>query len=261
MSKDGYISVSANPTTVLIFDQFVKELGITKTAATTDMLDIYMICTNEELYLRLKRDFLNVDAAKELMQKRTANIKLALPDNTFNALWMRWKNFRYGGQEYIPDEIFNLYVAVIKRLGYAIFGLNGPAAGTGFAPDKEERLQTLLAENGTIPFLISNGEKIAYIAEFDKFLCKPEKFNLLDFDSILEGFLLPGSDSDSVPIPEDFVGERYRIWLRLRSLRKVTADDITADKIYFQPKKNEEPRSLETILTTTCQVPFGYVCV
>lgn len=262
MSKEGYLNVTGNPTTLLIFDQFVKQLGITKTAAITDMVEVYMLATDQDLYLKLKRDFLNVDAAKKLMEKRTSNIKIASPGESFNALWMRWKNYQSNsGQEYTPDEIFALYVAVIKEFGYALFGLNGPAAGTGFAPDKEERLRTLLAENGTVPFLISYGESIAYIAEFDKFLCKPEKFNLFDYDSLLEEFRLSGSDSDSVPVPKDFVDERYRIWLRLRSLRKVTADDVTADKIYFQPKKNEEPRSLKTILTTTCQVPFGYVCI
>lgn len=259
MSKEGYLSITGNPTTLLIFDQFVKQLGITKTAAITDLLEVYMLATDQDLYLKLKRDFLNVDAAKKLLEKRTSNIKIASPDDTFNALWMRWKNFRYGGREYIPDEIFSLYLAVIEKLGYAVFGLNGPAAGTGFAPAKEERLRTLLAENGTVPFLISHGTKVAYIAEFDKFLCRPEKFNLLNYDSLLEEFRLSGSDSDSVPVPEVFVGERYRIWLRLRSLRKVTTDDLTADEVFFQPKKNEEPRSLETILTTTCQVPFGYI--
>ena len=262
MSKEMYLNVTGNPTTLLIFDQFVKQLGITKTAAITNMLEVYMLATNQDLYLKLKRDFLNVDAAKKLMEKRTGNIKIASPDDTFSALWMRWKNYQSNsGQEYTPDEIFALYVAVIKKFKYALFGLNGPAAGTGFASDKENRLRTLLDENGTVPLLISHGEKLAYIAEFDAFFCNPEKIKLLgsNSDAIPDNFRLSGSGPH--PIPDDFANESYRIWLRLRSLRKVTDNDLTADKIFFQPKKNEEPRSLETILTTTCQLPFGYICI
>ena len=81
MSKEGYLSITGNPTTLLIFDQFVKQLGITKTAAITDLLEVYMLATDQDLYLKLKRDFLNVDAAKKLLEKRTSNIKIASPDD------------------------------------------------------------------------------------------------------------------------------------------------------------------------------------
>lgn len=249
MAREGYVSVTANPSTLLIFDMFTKELGIKKTAAMTDMMDAYMMATDQELYLRLKREILRVDATAELLAQRSRNIKVP-PAQQFNALWMRWTNF----ESLVPDEIYNAYVSVMdenkneNKNGYCLLGINGPSAGTGFSAKNEIHLRELLNIQGTVPLLISVSETLEYLALFDHFECKSEKFQPEDINAI----------------PPEFRNketEKYKIWLRLTSLRRINSTDPTADKIFFQAKKGEEPRSLDCILKGKGRVPFGYVCI
>lgn len=244
MSKEGYINVTANPSTLLVFDKFTRELGIKKTAAMTDMLESYMLANNQELYLRLKQEVLHVDAMAELLAQRSRNIKVPRTQH-FNALWMRWTNF----ENLVPDEIFSAYVSVMgkNKNGYCLLGINGPSAGTGFSAKNESHLRELLNTHGTVPLLISVSENLEYLALFDAFECRSEKFQPEDINAI----------------PPEFRNEteKYMIWLRLTSLRRINSTDPTADKIFFQAKKGEEPRSLDCVLKGKGRVPFGYVCI
>ncbi len=56
MGRPGYVSIGADGRTMQIFDEFVKIKGNTKTAALSDMMEIYMICQDEELYMELKKN-------------------------------------------------------------------------------------------------------------------------------------------------------------------------------------------------------------
>lgn len=247
MSREGYLSVTANPSTLLLFDQFTRALGITKTAAITDMLEIYMLSRDEKLYLRLKRELLNVDAAKQLLEQRASNIKIE-PKQSFNALWVRWKEFKDDdGDLLLPEQIFESYQRVLYKNGYCCLGLRGPSSGTGFSKEKAEHLRSLLEEWGRVPLIISVGQDLRYIGWFDEFF----------FDS--KPFLI----SDPEAIPSEFANEPNLIWLRMRSLRRMTEDEVTAEQIFFVPKKNSEPRSLADVLLKKNggQVPFGYVCL
>lgn len=71
MGRPGYMSLYADEKTQQIFDEFVKIKGIKKTKALTEMLEIYMLCQDEELYTRLKKKSLGVEAAKQMLVQRT----------------------------------------------------------------------------------------------------------------------------------------------------------------------------------------------
>ena len=49
MGRPGYLSLYADERTQQIFDEFVKIKGVSKSTALTEMLEIYMLCTDEEL--------------------------------------------------------------------------------------------------------------------------------------------------------------------------------------------------------------------
>ena len=71
MGRPGYLSIYADERTQQIFDEFVKIKGTTKSTALTEMLEIYMLCTDEDLYLELKKKYLGVEVAKQSLVQRT----------------------------------------------------------------------------------------------------------------------------------------------------------------------------------------------
>lgn len=70
MARPGYMSIYADERTQQIFDEFVKIKGITKSTALTEMLEIYMLCQDEELYTELKKKSLGVEVAKQVLVER-----------------------------------------------------------------------------------------------------------------------------------------------------------------------------------------------
>ena len=60
MGRPGYLSLYADERTQQIFDEFVKIKGVSKSTALTEMLEIYMLCTDEELYQELLKKSLGV---------------------------------------------------------------------------------------------------------------------------------------------------------------------------------------------------------
>ena len=71
MGRPGYMSIYADERTQQIFDEFTKIKGITKSTALTEMLEIYMLCQDEELYSELKKKSLGVEVAKQMLVQRT----------------------------------------------------------------------------------------------------------------------------------------------------------------------------------------------
>jgi hypothetical protein len=71
MGRPGYMSLYADERTQQIFDEFVKIKGITKSTALSEMLEIYMLCQDEELYTELKKKSLGVEVAKQVLMQRT----------------------------------------------------------------------------------------------------------------------------------------------------------------------------------------------
>ena len=71
MGRPGYLSLYADERTQQIFDEFVKIKGVSKSTALTEMLEIYMLCTDEELYQELLKKSLGVETARqELLRRR-----------------------------------------------------------------------------------------------------------------------------------------------------------------------------------------------
>lgn len=71
MGRPGYLSLYADERTQQIFDEFVRIKSITKSTALTEMLEIYMLCQDESLYLELKKSALGVETAKQALLQRT----------------------------------------------------------------------------------------------------------------------------------------------------------------------------------------------
>ena len=70
MGRPGYLSIYADKRTQKIFDEFTKIKGINKSTALTEMMEVYMLSQDEDLYLQLKKKSLNVEYAKNLILQR-----------------------------------------------------------------------------------------------------------------------------------------------------------------------------------------------
>ena len=61
MPRQNHMMIPVSDSIQQVFDRFVTAKGITKTVALTDMLELYIIAIDEELFLELKKEVLNVE--------------------------------------------------------------------------------------------------------------------------------------------------------------------------------------------------------
>jgi hypothetical protein len=71
MGRPNYMSLYADERTQNIFDEFCRIKGITKTTALTEILDIYMLSQDEELYTELKKKALGIESARQMIAGAT----------------------------------------------------------------------------------------------------------------------------------------------------------------------------------------------
>ena len=70
MARPGYLSIYADERTQRIFDEFTKEKGVSKSTVLSEMMQTYMLAQDEELYLKLLKNSLNISKTKELITTR-----------------------------------------------------------------------------------------------------------------------------------------------------------------------------------------------
>ena len=56
MGRQNYMTITVADTIQDMFNEFVAIKGITKTAALNDVVEMYMIAKDEDLYLELKKN-------------------------------------------------------------------------------------------------------------------------------------------------------------------------------------------------------------
>ena len=70
MGRQNYMTITVSDTVQDMFNEFVTVKGMTKTAALNDVLEMFMLAKDEELYLKLKKKYLHVEAVKDLILDR-----------------------------------------------------------------------------------------------------------------------------------------------------------------------------------------------
>ena len=79
MARQNFMTISVPDTVQEMFNEFISEKGITKTAALSDVLEMYMLATDEQLYLDLKKKYLHTQEVKDMILSK--NSKLDKEDN------------------------------------------------------------------------------------------------------------------------------------------------------------------------------------
>lgn len=234
MARQGYLSLYADPRTREIFDKFLEIKGISKTVALSDMMILYMLCTDENLYNELYKESMGV----EKIRQEVLDMKSEALENDYIVMKLNLAANADGdemtGQEVIQAYMKNLQV---NGLGYTCFSTQ--SLHHGMAP-KKVAFYNECAKNGErvrILFAIVGNNEIAYSADVQEIISNRDPISC---------------PCDAASEPEEFRGEQNRIWIKINNLKEENA--IKASKLYFRTTGS----NLKDVISKS-QFHFGYV--
>lgn len=69
MARQDYMTIAVQKSTQEVFRKFVDIKGFTVKEALSDVLEMYMIAQDAELYMTLKKDCLNIEEVRNIDRK------------------------------------------------------------------------------------------------------------------------------------------------------------------------------------------------
>lgn len=239
MPRQNFISVPVSDSVQAIFDEFVKEKDITKTAALSDMLDLYMLATDERLYLSLKKKYLNVEHLKESILTKNEDISVDCQiSNTFIFMKLSNAQDKYGNI-YDGIETIQTYMEDEQSRGYTWFSTE--SLYFGMAKKQVAFFTNLINQGQKVRILFAIGQDaggnndILYSAE------------ILDISSSA----IPTSSPEHNAFP-DIWYDKARIWIKIKNI--VEENELKADKLIVK-----STGSLLKMVISNSQFHFGYV--
>lgn len=234
MARQNFMTMAVSESVQDVFNDFVAEKNLTKTAALNDMLELYMLASDEELYLRLKKKHLHVDQVRDLLADRAAEMERA------DYLFIKLGQSETADGEVLDGEgTIQLYMDDEAQNGYTWFSTQSLFFGMSAARVKQynEKIQ----KEGNVRMLFAMNTKgvdndIAFSAR------------VLE----LQSAKLPAPCPDGDRYPDAFRGEQARIWIKLSDIRAETA--VTASML----KITSTGRDLKQTISNS-QYHFGYV--
>lgn len=236
MGRPGYMSLYADEKTQQIFDEFVRIKGVTKSTALTEMLEIYMLSQDEELYMALKKKSLGIEVAKSLLLNRSD--KSVRNDFIFMKL-----GSSYDHEENILDgvETMEAYIRNCTENGLGYTWFSTQSLHFGMAKKKVEYYNELIKNGETVKILFAIGDninEIKYSASVMGIVSNRQETTCGD---------LPES------IPEEFgPNEMARIWIMLEDIKE--EKNIKAAML----KIRSTDANLKQVISNS-QFHFGYV--
>ncbi len=236
MGRPGYLSIYADKRTQKIFDEFTKIKGINKSTALTEMMEVYMLSQDEDLYLQLKKKSLNVEYAKNLILQRED----ATPLNDY--IFMKLgTSYTTTGNELDGEETIQAYIHTIHKLGYAWFSTT--SLHTGMDKKKVEYYNKAIKSGEEVKILFAIGmgiNEVRYSANIQKIVSSRDEI------------LCPG---DVAAIPNEYgASETGKIWLKITNLQK--ENKIKAEMLKFRKGDGNVKSAI-----TNSQFHFGYVYI
>ena len=204
MGRPGYLSLYADERTQQIFDDFVKTKGITKSTALTEMLEIYMLCADEKLYLELKKKYLGVEVAKqELIQRTDTN---AINDYIFIKLGTAYD---VEGNPLSGKETIETYMRTCKENGLGYSWFSTQSLHFGMAKKKVSYYNQLISQGETVRMLFAIG------GDLNDIYCSAIVQEIV---SDKELSVCPG---EAESVPEEFGSEeRAKIWIKITDIQE-----------------------------------------
>lgn len=238
MGRPGYLSLYADERTQQIFDEFVKIKGTTKSTALTEMLEIYMLCTDEDLYLELKKKYLGVEVAKQSLVQRTDS--KAINDYIFIKLGTAYD---LEGNPLDSKETLEAYMRTCEEneLGYTWFSTQ--SLHFGMAKKKVSYYNQLIAKGETVRMLFAIG------GELNDIYCSAV------VQEIVSDKDLSGCPGEAGSVPEEFGDEeKAKIWIKITDIQEET----TLKAAMFKVRSTDA--NLKQVISNS-QFHFGYVYI
>ena len=236
MARPGYLSIYADERTQRIFDEFTKEKGVSKSTVLSEMMQTYMLAQDEELYLKLLKNSLNISKTKELITTREDDT--AINDYIFMKLGTAYST---SDEELNGEETIQAYMRAIEQNGYTWFSTM--SLHTGMAKDKIKFYNQTIKSGEVVKILFALGmgiNDVCYSAKIQEIVSSRDEITC------------PGDPST---IPAEFgVQERGKIWFKLTELEEET--EITAEALKFR----KDDGSVRNAITKS-QFHFGYVYI
>ena len=238
MGRPGYLSLYADERTQQIFDEFVKIKGTTKSAALTEMLEIYMLCTDEELYSELKKKYLGVEVAKQALVQRTDT--KAINDYIFIKLGTAHD---VDGYPLDGKETLEAYMRTCEENGLGYTWFSTQSLHFGMAKKKVSYYNKLIANGETVRLLFAIG------GELNDIYCSAVVKEIV---SDKELSTCPG---EAGSVPEEFGDEeKAKIWIKITDIQEET--NLKAAML----KVRSTDANLKQVISNS-QFHFGYVYI
>lgn len=236
MARPGYMSIYADERTQGIFDEFCKIKGITKSTALTEMLDIYMLSQDEELYTELKKKALGIESARQMVAE-AADVR-EVNDYVFMKLATAYD---IEGTPLDGDETIKAYINNCNNngLGYTWFSTQSLHSGM---QKKKVEFYNRIIKNGEIVkilFAVSGEENdIKYSAR------------ILEIVSSRDNIECPGRKE---AVPDEFgINENGKIWIKITDIKEEST--LKADMLVV----GSTGSNLKQVISNS-QFHFGYV--
>ena len=235
MGRQNYMTITVADTIQDMFNEFVTIKGITKTAALNDVVEMYMLAKDEELYLNLKKKYLNVEGVKNMIADRDSKIDDSIPEYLFMKLGISATN---EGDELDGEETVRVYMNDEKIRGFTWFSTQSLFYGMSQDRVKYYNNQIAAGKKVKILFAVNNenfDNDIAFSADvLEVFSAK------LPVECPEEG------------LPVEFDGEKARIWIKLVNIQDETKINASMMQI------TSTGRDLKQTISNS-QYHFGYV--
>ena len=237
MPRKNYMTINAHETVQQMFDEFVERRGLTKTVALNDMLEMYMLAKDEELYMELKRKYLEIESVRQMLADRDSD-----EVNGENELFIFMKlafSTDNQGNKYNGNETMQAYISDQAIRGYTWFSTQ--ALYYGMSPKRVESYNKAIKLGKKVTILfgigVSAGGKndIAY------------KADVMEIQSFTEPKPLQTND-----YPTLWHGEKARIWIKIENLQPET--QLTAKLFQI----TSSGMDLHQVINNS-QYQFGYV--
>lgn len=234
MARQDYMTIAVTKSTQELFREFIAAKELTVKEALSDMLEIYMIATDMDLYTALKSNRLNVEEAKNMILDRNSEV------SKNNSLFMKLGQATTDdGEELNGSETIEIYEAHCNRNGFTWYSTNSLKNGM-----KREKAKSYndLAQAGHLKIYFAMNDHqvnndIAYVAD------------VMEVISYEVPTIAP---CDAGEYPEEFQNCKNNIWIKVQNLHK--EETLHAEDFVVASTGN----NLKQVITKG-QYIFGYI--
>lgn len=235
MGRQNYMTITVAETVQDMFNEFVSEKQITKTAALNDVIEMYMLAKDEKLYFKLKKKYLNVEGVTQMIKDRDDNSV----DNDF--LFMKLgSSTDVSGNTLDGQKTIDIYVEDEIKRGFTWFSTQ--ALYYGMSEKRVKNYKKLITSGETVKILFGIGKSaivnndIAYSAVIHDIISNKSPMSA------------PTSD-----YPDEYKDQHARIWIKISGIK--VESKINASML----KVKSTGADLKQVISKS-QYHFGYVC-